>query len=157
MIIIVIVIIVGGKMYFQDIFIIKSYRIRGNLTRVHTSHTSIAITSTGVNIFVDINTMLVIILIKIRDIYSPIKIMENPPLLYSVLNPDTNSLSLSLKSNGVRPTSVNIMLNQIGTTGNHSSITVIFKLNITLSRSKLLDKIIMGIITKIKLISYEIV
>lgn len=35
-------------------------------------------------------------------IYSAIKIIANDPLLYSVLNPDTNSLSPSAKSKGVR-------------------------------------------------------
>lgn len=34
--------------------------------------------------------------------YSAIKIKANPPLLYSVLNPDTNSDSPSAKSNGER-------------------------------------------------------
>lgn len=35
-------------------------------------------------------------------IYSAIKIIANVPLLYSVLNPETSSLSPSAKSNGVR-------------------------------------------------------
>lgn len=34
--------------------------------------------------------------------YSAIKIKANPPLLYSVLNPETNSDSPSAKSKGVR-------------------------------------------------------
>jgi hypothetical protein len=34
--------------------------------------------------------------------YSAKKINANPPLLYSTLNPDTNSLSPSAKSKGVR-------------------------------------------------------
>jgi len=35
-------------------------------------------------------------------IYSVMKIIVNKPLLYSVLNPETSSLSPSVKSNGVR-------------------------------------------------------
>lgn len=34
--------------------------------------------------------------------YSDKKIKMNPNLLYSTLNPETNSLSLSEKSNGIR-------------------------------------------------------
>lgn len=36
------------------------------------------------------------------ELYSPIKIKENNPPLYSVLNPDTNSDSPSEKSKGER-------------------------------------------------------
>lgn len=45
--------------------------------------------------------------------YSAIKIKANPPLLYSVLNPDTNSDSPSAKSNGVRLVSARQEANQI--------------------------------------------
>ena len=44
--------------------------------------------------------------------YSAIKIKANPPLLYSVLNPDTNSDSPSAKSNGVRLVSAKQEANQ---------------------------------------------
>ena len=45
--------------------------------------------------------------------YSAIKIRANPPLLYSVLNPDTNSDSPAAKSNGVRLVSARQEANQI--------------------------------------------
>jgi len=44
--------------------------------------------------------------------YSDKKIIANPPLLYSVLNPDTNSDSPSAKSKGARLVSAIIVLNQ---------------------------------------------
>lgn len=44
----------------------------------------------------------VIILMKIIFIYSDKKIKANPPLLYSILNPLTSSLSPSAKSKGDR-------------------------------------------------------
>ena len=49
--------------------------------------------------------------------YSAIKIKANPPLLYSVLNPDTNSDSPSAKSKGVRFVSAKQDLNQINPKG----------------------------------------
>lgn len=45
--------------------------------------------------------------------YSAIKIRANIPLLYSTLNPETNSLSPSAKSNGVRFVSAKLVINQI--------------------------------------------
>ena len=44
--------------------------------------------------------------------YSAIKINAKPPLLYSVLNPDTSSDSPSLKSKGVRLVSASLDTNQ---------------------------------------------
>jgi hypothetical protein len=46
------------------------------------------------------------------------KIRANNPLLYSVLNPDTNSDSPSAKSNGVRFVSANVVVNHISISGN---------------------------------------
>ena len=51
-------------------------------------------------------------LIKIILAYSAIKIKANPPALYSVLNPDTNSDSPSAKSKGVRFVSAKQEANQ---------------------------------------------
>lgn len=59
------------------------------------------------------NKNLVIIDIIIILAYSAIKIIANLPLLYSVLNPDTNSDSPSAKSKGVRLVSAKIVVNQI--------------------------------------------
>lgn len=45
--------------------------------------------------------------------YSAMKMNANMKLEYSVLNPDTSSLSPSAKSKGVRLVSANIQMNQI--------------------------------------------
>ena len=49
--------------------------------------------------------------------YSAIKISANLPLLYSTLNPDTNSDSPSAKSNGVRLVSAKVEINQVKNKG----------------------------------------
>ena len=49
--------------------------------------------------------------------YSAMKIRANPPLLYSVLNPDTSSDSPSAKSKGVRLVSAKQDANQINLKG----------------------------------------
>ena len=49
--------------------------------------------------------------------YSAIKIKVNPPELYSVLNPETNSDSPSEKSKGVRLVSAKLETNQIKAKG----------------------------------------
>jgi hypothetical protein len=54
-----------------------------------------------------------IILIAKMLVYSAIKINANTPLLYSTLNPDTNSDSPSAKSNGVRLVSAKFVINHI--------------------------------------------
>lgn len=51
-------------------------------------------------------------------VYSAIKINANSPLLYSVLNPETNSDSPSAKSNGVRLVSAKVVVNHIIIRGN---------------------------------------
>lgn len=45
-------------------------------------------------------------------VYSAIKIRANVPLLYSILNPETNSDSPSAKSKGVRLVSARVVVNQ---------------------------------------------
>lgn len=49
--------------------------------------------------------------------YSAIKIRANPPLLYSILKPDTSSDSPSAKSKGVRFVSANMDTNHIKARG----------------------------------------
>lgn len=44
-------------------------------------------------------------------VYSAMKISANNPLLYSTLNPETNSDSPSAKSNGVRFVSAKLVIN----------------------------------------------
>jgi len=58
------------------------------------------------------NKTLVIKLIRIMFKYSAIKINAKLPALYSVLKPETNSLSPSLKSKGVRLVSARLLVNQ---------------------------------------------
>lgn len=58
------------------------------------------------------NTVLVNRLMTRMFAYSAIKIRANNPLLYSMLNPDTNSDSPSAKSNGVRLVSARFVMNQ---------------------------------------------
>lgn len=55
-----------------------------------------------------VNTLIIIILA-----YSAIKIRAKPPLLYSILNPETNSDSPSAKSNGVRLVSAKVVVNHV--------------------------------------------
>lgn len=57
------------------------------------------------------------VLIKIIIPYSAIKIKANLPLIYSVLNPETNSDSPSAKSNGVRFNSAIILIKNINING----------------------------------------
>ena len=57
--------------------------------------------------------------------YSAIKIKANPPLLYSVLNPDTNSDSPSEKSKGVRLVSAKQDANHTKDKGNVNQINQI--------------------------------
>ena len=62
-------------------------------------------------------------LIKRILAYSDIKIKANPPALYSVLNPETNSDSPSAKSKGVRLVSAKQEANQSKPNGtlNHTN------------------------------------
>jgi hypothetical protein len=55
--------------------------------------------------------------------YSAIKISANVALLYSVLNPDTNSDSPSARSNGVRFVSAKFVINHKNIIGVSKSIT----------------------------------
>lgn len=59
------------------------------------------------------NNKQVINLIKIILEYSAKKIIAKPPLLYSMLNPETSSDSPSAKSNGVRLVSARQEINHI--------------------------------------------
>jgi hypothetical protein len=55
--------------------------------------------------------------------YSAMKIRANIPLLYSTLNPDTNSDSPSAKSNGVRLVSAKLVISHIIARGEIITIT----------------------------------
>jgi hypothetical protein len=58
--------------------------------------------------------------------YSAKKIKANPPLLYSTLNPETNSDSPSAKSKGVRFVSAKDVQNHTNPIGKHKIINQIF-------------------------------
>ena len=58
--------------------------------------------------------------------YSAKKIKANPPLLYSTLNPETNSDSPSAKSKGVRFVSAKEVQNQTIPKGKHKNKNQIF-------------------------------
>lgn len=95
----------NGKIIFQLKYINLSYRYRGKVARVQINLNINAIGKAKYmteNFPIEKNKILVNILKNIIIMYSAIKIIANTPLLYSVLNPDTNSLSPSAKSNGVR-------------------------------------------------------
>jgi len=51
--------------------------------------------------------------------YSAIKIKANPPLKYSILNPDTNSDSPSMKSMGLRFNSAKTLIKKTINKGNN--------------------------------------
>jgi hypothetical protein len=66
-----------------------------------------------------VNIIVVIKHITKMFAYSAIKIIANKPLLYSILNPETNSDSPSAKSNGVRFVSAKFEINHIINSGNN--------------------------------------
>lgn len=70
------------------------------------------------------------------EVYSAIKIKANFRLLYSVLKPDTNSLSPSVKSNGARLASASITANHITERGGAKKIIVNWAFSTTSKRSK---------------------
>jgi len=63
-----------------------------------------------------------IILINKIILYSDKKIIANPPLLYSTLNPDTSSDSPSAKSKGARLVSANEEAKRQNLRGKHTII-----------------------------------
>lgn len=67
----------------------------------------------------------IILINKILE-YSAKKIKANPPLLYSTLNPETNSDSPSAKSKGVRLVSAKEEKNQTEATGKQNNINQIY-------------------------------
>ena len=110
----------AGKNDIHVKFINRSYRIRGRVARKMINISIIIVDcmirikndKDGVDNFwsskdplrIDTNIMF---------IYSDIKINANGNLAYSVLKPDTSSLSPSAKSKGVRFVSASIQVNQI--------------------------------------------
>lgn len=101
-------------------FISRSYRIRGIVARTEMKRVASAMVFRirtlndrfGLFMFWKTNKA-VIIDIKMMFIYSAIKMKANVIDEYSVLNPDTNSLSPSAKSKGERLVSARSVVNQI--------------------------------------------
>jgi len=91
-----------------------SYRKRGSVPRTHTKRKATAINPRGPVIDVIPPKKITANNIDIKRIlvYSASIIIANPPALYSVLNPETNSDSLSAKSKGVRLVSAKQETNQ---------------------------------------------
>lgn len=114
----------SGRNLFHVKYMSLSYRIRGNVHRIHTNAMAriivfiiskeSLITYSGelpVKNTTDNNLIIRIF------VYSAMKIRANNPPLYSVLNPDTSSDSPSAKSNGVRLVSAKFVVNQIMNNG----------------------------------------
>lgn len=123
-----IIINLNGKNDIHVRFINRSYRIRGMVARTLInmaatqevfSDNKIILAEVVRGLKVVINT--VIIDIKIIFVYSDMKINAKTFLAYSVLNPDTNSLSPSAKSNGVRFVSASNVVNQMNSRGGISN------------------------------------
>lgn len=111
-----------GKNDFQVKYIRTSYRIRGRVARVHRKRAARQV------VFIIMNLLFKnsIFPEKIRLVnkhiirmfeYSAMNKRANIPLLYSVLNPETNSDSPSAKSKGVRLVSAKLVIYHIQNTG----------------------------------------
>jgi len=145
----------NGKNLFHVRYMRLSYRIRGNVARIHTNSVAriiVLITSCkSIKIgILPVNNVTVSSLINRILVYSAIKISANIPALYSTLNPDTNSDSPSAKSNGVRLVSAKFVMNHIINRGEiisniHAHFDIIFR-SIDLC-SIITDKIINAIDT----------
>jgi len=120
-----------GKKVIQYRLINLSYRYRGKILRTTTRKKRMKRKDNHSNPLK--NRILVRLLKNRMEPYSLKKRKTNPKLLYSVLNPEINSDSASLKSKGVRLVSARTPINQ----GIKSNI---FNKLVTPSRIKLLSK-----------------
>lgn len=120
-----------GKKVIQYKLISLSYRYRGRILRTTTRKKRIHKKDNHSNPLK--NKTLVSLLKNRMEPYSLRNKKTNPKLLYSVLNPEINSDSASLKSKGVRLVSAKTPINQ----GTKSSI---FNKLVTPSRTKLLSR-----------------
>jgi hypothetical protein len=138
-----------------------SYRIRGCLPRTKTNSAAISVVfSISIKFVLSgvCNKIVeVIILMNRMFMYSAMKISANALLLYSVLNPDTNSDSPSAKSNGVRFVSARDEMNHMILSGrNIIAMDVFWSIIILVNSIELMQIIVVSIINDI-LTSYEIV
>lgn len=117
-----------GRKTFQVRDIRRSYRIRGRVARIQINQNAIIEVvnrvsgvkamklKAGFNRIIEENRLK-----KRMLVYSAIKIKAKFPDLYSVLNPETSSLSPSAKSKGARFVSARHVINQIKEIGKKSS------------------------------------
>ena len=116
-----------GRKTFQVRDIRRSYRIRGRVARIQINQNEIIEVANkvsgvkvikfraGLNRIIEENRLR-----KRMLVYSAIKIKAKFPDLYSVLNPDTSSLSPSAKSKGARFVSARHVINQMKEIGKKS-------------------------------------
>lgn len=116
----------AGRKDFHVRAIRRSYRIRGIVARTQMNKKAKKVAFNIIRAGQIIKNLFpfsgrkkneVIRLIKRIFKYSAIKISANVPLLYSVLNPETNSDSPSAKSKGVRFVSAKMVANHIKSKG----------------------------------------
>lgn len=138
-----------------------SYRIRGSVPRAQINEKAIKVLLSAYSQKFPLgpkNIVTVKQLINRILAYSAIKISAKPPLLYSILNPETNSDSPSAKSKGVRLVSAKLEASHIkpngGATIKNLYPTCMF---INSFKLKLPIKIKKDTRIKAKLTSYEIV
>lgn len=147
-----------GRNLFHVRYIRWSYRIRGSVARIQMNAKLMMNVVKGIVIAgLGKKRAVVKSLIARMFVYSAIKIRANELLLYSILNPETNSDSPSDRSNGVRLVSARTVINHktvIGIITNAGvdliSIVCELKLNV-------LVKAINEIKIRAILISYEMV
>lgn len=145
-------------------FINRSYRIRGRVPRIIINIAIIKILwamriekdKIGLPIFC-INRVLDKIDTNIIFMYSDMKMKANDALAYSVLKPETSSLSPSVKSKGVRLVSAKRHVNQIYNITGAKNIILNILLFIVHWMFILLIRIRVAISQRAKVTSYEIV
>ena len=104
-----------GSIPFQAKAISLSYRYRGNVVRTHTQKKPTTNKNTVPSSLRGLpapKRRPVRALSNRMLLYSAIKIKANPPAPYSILNPETSSLSPSAKSKGVRFVSARALTSQ---------------------------------------------
>lgn len=138
-----------GRNLFHIKYINWSYRIRGNVARVHINMYVISIilllSISGLFIIPMVvlprNIILIRALISKMLVYSAKNSSVNSVAEYSTLNPETNSDSLSVKSNGVRFVSANLLMSNIMKAGKSGIINQqYFCLSVIILRLSLLER-----------------
>lgn len=110
-----------SRRVFQVRAIRWSYRIRGRVAREIRKSKATRVVRRGRGSSC-IKRVAVRRLMRRMLVYSAIKIIANPPPLYSVLKPETSSDSPSAKSKGARLVSAKMVINQAAARGGKSRI-----------------------------------